>query len=333
VAAGTLFDGWGKAAVQTLSMYYAADTSQSDVEMLGYRAAFLPVSGPKSAMAQMLFGNYFAGETGQGNFIGSKVEADVLGQWGFAYDPNLAGSQHVFRDDAGRVRFFRSNPDLANMTSQGFRYVKYDQWSRVTEFGVLLNVAKGALADYADWARDADLDRQLTKTNACPVILIVYDVDPSSGTVLAYDERRGGVARRSYYPTAIADQPVSCPGRGTSDPVQESLYQYDDLGRGTLLSEHRRDEGSDVYRTTAHSWPGGGLTPQMVFPDEDHSQAFATSGQGSVTGWPDLLGRTVRVCAGEDCSGVKYVDITQFRLDLFAFDGSVRQWDQRELRL
>jgi hypothetical protein len=35
------FDGWGKAAVQTLSIYYAADTSQSDVEMLGYRAAFL----------------------------------------------------------------------------------------------------------------------------------------------------------------------------------------------------------------------------------------------------------------------------------------------------
>ena len=35
VVAGTLFDGWGKAAVQTLSMYYAPDTAQSAVEMLG----------------------------------------------------------------------------------------------------------------------------------------------------------------------------------------------------------------------------------------------------------------------------------------------------------
>jgi hypothetical protein len=43
VVTGTLFDGWGGAAVETLSMYYAPDTSQSDVEMLGYRAAFLPV--------------------------------------------------------------------------------------------------------------------------------------------------------------------------------------------------------------------------------------------------------------------------------------------------
>jgi hypothetical protein len=34
VVAGTLFDGWGKAAVQTLSMYYAPDTAQSAVEML-----------------------------------------------------------------------------------------------------------------------------------------------------------------------------------------------------------------------------------------------------------------------------------------------------------
>jgi hypothetical protein len=43
VAAGTLFDGWGEAAVRTLSMYYAPDTSKADVEMLGYRASFLPV--------------------------------------------------------------------------------------------------------------------------------------------------------------------------------------------------------------------------------------------------------------------------------------------------
>jgi hypothetical protein len=36
VAAGTLFDGWGEAAVRTLSMYYAPDTSKADVEMLGH---------------------------------------------------------------------------------------------------------------------------------------------------------------------------------------------------------------------------------------------------------------------------------------------------------
>jgi hypothetical protein len=265
-----------------------------------------------SGISQRLFGNYFAGGAGQGNFIRTRVEADVLGQWGFAYDPNLTGSQHLFRDDAGRVRFFRANPDLTDQTSQGFRYVKYDQWSRVVEFGVLLDVAKGALADYAGWARQADLDAQLASANACPVTLIVYDVDPASGTLTAYDERRGGVARRSYYPTAIADQPTACPGRGTSNPVHESLYQYDDLGRTALLSEHRRNATGDVYRTTQHSWPAGGLTPQMVFPDEDQSQAFVTEGQGSVTAWPDLLGRNVRACRGSDCSGVVYSDITEF---------------------
>ncbi len=92
------------------------------------------VSGAMSRISQRLLGNYFAGAMeGQGGFIRTEASVDVLGQWHFRYDPNLAGSSHVFRDDAGRVRFFRGNADLSNETSQGFRYIKYDQWSRPSE--------------------------------------------------------------------------------------------------------------------------------------------------------------------------------------------------------
>jgi hypothetical protein len=101
------------------------------------------VEGPMSATRQRLLGNYFAGDiAGQGGFSRTEADVDVLGQWGFAYDPNLAGSAHVFRDDQERVRFFRANAELSSTTSQGFRYIKYDAWGRVQEVGVLLNVAK-----------------------------------------------------------------------------------------------------------------------------------------------------------------------------------------------
>jgi hypothetical protein len=175
------------------------------------------VSGTMSAVSQRLLGNYFRGGE-QSGFIRSKVAVDVLGQWGFAYDPNLEGSSHLFRDDAGRVRFLRANPDLSNVASQGFRYVKYDQWSRPIEFGVLLNVAKRSLEDYAQWARQADLDMQLTGANSCPVIKLSYDVDPTSGIASAYDEGRGKTVKLSYYPTALADQPTACPGREARRP-------------------------------------------------------------------------------------------------------------------
>jgi hypothetical protein len=265
------------------------------------------VSGPVKAVSQRLLGNYFSGQSG---FARTTVESDVLAQWVFAYDPNLAGASHVFRDDAGRVRFFRANPDLTNMTSQGFRYIKYDQWSRVTEIGVLLNVGKSSFDDYASWARQADLDSQLTSSNSCPVLTVSYDGDPATKGISAYDERRGTIAKRSYYPTAIADQPTICPGRGASDPVNESLFQYDDLHRTMLLSEHRQSPDNDIYRTTGLSWPNGGLITQLAFPDQDQAQAFDASGQGSMTAWPDMLGRAMRLCAGWDCSGVIYSDIT-----------------------
>src|SRR5215212_215386 len=164
-----------------------------------------------SRISQRLLGNYFAGAIeGQGGFIRTEAAVDVLGQWDFSYDPNLAGSSHVFRDDAGRVRFFRGNADLGDQTSQGFRYIKYDQWSRPSEFGVLLNVAKSSLADYAEWAREADLDAQLTSSNSCPVFTFSYDVDPVTGSLSAYDERRGVIVTRSHYTTTIADQPTAC---------------------------------------------------------------------------------------------------------------------------
>jgi hypothetical protein len=79
------------------------------------------LTGEAAAISQRFLGNYFAaGTIGQGNFIRSSVQADVLSQWAFGYDPNLAGAAHVFRDDAGRVRFFRGNADLSEQTSQGF---------------------------------------------------------------------------------------------------------------------------------------------------------------------------------------------------------------------
>lgn len=271
------------------------------------------VSGTLSLISQKLLGNYFAGAIeGQGGFVRTDAAVDVLGQWHFSYDPNLSGSSHVFRDDTGRVRFFRANPDLTNSVSQGFRYFRYDQWGRPTEFGVLLNVAKSTLADYGGWAREADLDAQLIGSNSCPVFTFSYDVDPVTGSLSAYDERRGGIVTRRYFTTAIADQPTDCPGRGEGDPISESLYQYDDLGRTQLLSEHRQSATANIYRTTGRSWPSGGLLGQLTFPDQNQSGAFITSGQGSMTGWPNILGRKTRLCGGADCSNVKYLDITGF---------------------
>jgi len=58
------------------------------------------VSGPVKTISQRLLGNYFSGQSG---FARTTVESDVLAQWAFGYDPNLAGASHVFRDDAGRV--------------------------------------------------------------------------------------------------------------------------------------------------------------------------------------------------------------------------------------
>jgi hypothetical protein len=271
------------------------------------------VEGSMSAIRQRLLGNYFAGDiVGQSGFSRTEVLSDVLGQWTFGYDPNLAGSAHVFRDDLGRTRFFRNNGDLSSMTSQGFRYIKYDAWGRVAEVGVLLNVAKSSFSDYAQWARQADLDEQLTSANSCPVFTFSYDADPVTGSLTAYDERRGAIAKRRYYTTAIDDQPTACPGRATADPVSESLYQYDDLGRTELLSEHRQTGSDDVYRTTVRQWPSGGLIGQVTFPDKDQSEAFDSDGQGSVSAWPDVMGRGLRLCSGADCSGTIYSDVTQF---------------------
>jgi hypothetical protein len=254
------------------------------------------VSGPLSAITQKLLGNYFGGGGTQGQFVRSAAAVDVLGQWGFAYDPNLKGASHRFEDDAGRVRFLRADPNPGEKTSQGFRYVKYDQWSRVVELGVLVNVAKGSLAEYAAWAREADLDAQLTGATVCAVLAISYDGDPVTGTLAAYDERRGRIASRRYYPTPLGDQPTSCPGRGAGDPMNASLYAYDDLSRTRLVSEQRRDaQGVAVYRTTGYAWPEGGAVAAVDYPDEDRVQAFRTSEQGTITAWPDVLGRSVRL--------------------------------------
>ncbi|HEY7748394.1 MAG TPA: hypothetical protein VH933_06935, partial [Aestuariivirgaceae bacterium] len=269
------------------------------------------VTGEMRVIDERLLGNYFAGGSGQGGFIRTTVGEDVLGQWGFGYDPNFAGSAHVFRDDRGRVRFFRANADLSEETSQGFRYVKYDQWDRVSEFGVLVDVAKGSFGEYAGWAREADLDEQLSGAMACAVIRLSYDVDAVSGEIDAYGEGRGRLMQRRYYATGIADQPESCPGRGSSDAMAESLYRYDDVGRVTQVSEHRIGSSEEVYRSSAYGWPNGGLSRSVTFPDRGQSEAFLTEGQGGVISWPDVMGHDVRVCGGSDCSGTIYSDIRE----------------------
>jgi hypothetical protein len=43
LTAGKLHDGWGNAAVETLPIYYPAQTGQGAVEMLSFRPSFLPV--------------------------------------------------------------------------------------------------------------------------------------------------------------------------------------------------------------------------------------------------------------------------------------------------
>jgi hypothetical protein len=281
---------WQATGSQTTEAVWSAKMASFDQTLPSTLTPPQGVTGEMSAIRQRLLGNYFAGSiAGQSGFSRTEVDSDLLGQWTFGYDPNLAGASHVFRDDRGRVRFFRVNAELSNKTSQGFRYLKYDQWSRVTEVGVLLNVAMSSFDDYAQWARQADLDEQLTSSNSCAVYSFSYDADPVTGTLSAYDERRGAIAKRSYYTTTIADQPTNCPGRGTSDPVNESLFQYDDLDRTALLSEHRRDSTADVHRTTARSWPSGGLVGQVTLPDQDQAQAFVSDGQGSISAWPDLI--------------------------------------------
>ena len=60
-----------------------------------------------------------------GNFQAASASVDPLGQWSFATDPDLTGATHVLRDDAGRLRFWRANPDMSDTASQGFRYAKY----------------------------------------------------------------------------------------------------------------------------------------------------------------------------------------------------------------
>jgi hypothetical protein len=304
---------WQATGSQTTDSVWAGNMVNFDQKLPSNLAPPQGVEGQMSAIRQRLLGNYFAGDIeGQSGFTRTDVLNDILGQWSFGYDPNLAGSAHVFRDDFERVRFFRNNADLDNMKSQGFRYIKYDAWGRVAEVGVLLNVAKSSFADYAQWARQADLDQQLTGANSCPVFTFSYDVNPVTGNLAAYDERRGAIAKRRYYTTSIDDQPTDCPGRGASDPVNESFYQYDDLGRTELLSEHRQSGDDDIYRTTVRQWPSGGLVAQLTFPDTDQSQAFDSQGQGSVSSWPDVMGRGLRLCSGADCSGTIYSDVTQF---------------------
>jgi hypothetical protein len=271
------------------------------------------VSGTLARYMQSLLPNYFAGNalSGTGNFVNTEAYVDVLGQWRFGYDPNSTGSKHVFADDAGRPRLTRANPDLTDTTSQGFEYKKRDAWGRVIEIGVLIGVANANLETYADWVRQADFDQQLTSENSCALKIIVYDVAPESGALEAYSNRRGRVSREVYYTTVVDDQPTSCAGREASSTSNQIWHAYDDLARETAYAEYRVAD-SETYRTTAFEWLSGGLVTQWVYPDADQNQAFVITGQSSMSLWPDLFGRPMRICDGADCSGTVYLDKTAF---------------------
>lgn len=97
VVDGVLFDGWGEAAAQTLPMYYAADTSANDLQMLKYRPSFLPVFDwgngviDEDAQASDLYSFY---ESGAG---ASRVQSSS--------DPAYTFSlQSRYQEPAGRLR-------------------------------------------------------------------------------------------------------------------------------------------------------------------------------------------------------------------------------------
>ncbi|HJT91694.1 MAG TPA: hypothetical protein VJ777_07080, partial [Mycobacterium sp.] len=270
--------------------------------------------GPVATNSVSLLPNYFAGQqiASPGNFQQSSVSVDPLGQWSFTTDPDLTGATHVFRDDLGRLRFWRANPDMSDGTSQGFRYAKYDSIGRITETGVLLNVAEANLAAYAAWARDVDLDTELNAGNSCAVHRFTYDVDPITGTNVAYSQSRGRVTGSTYFPTLVADMPTACPGRGDTDPVNRTYAQFDDLGRTTAQTDVRPGSAGSVMRSTAFAWNVGGMAPTLTYPDMDQTALFVTTGQSSLTSWPTVLGSAVRSCDGADCSGTVYTDLVAF---------------------
>ena len=148
---------------------------------------------------------------------------------------------------------------------------------------MLLAVAELSLADYASWARDADVDTELDASNSCPIHRFTYDVDPATGTSIAYAQSRGRVTGTTYFPTLVADLPAACPGRGDADPVNLTYAQYDDLGRTIARTDVRPGSESSVMRSSAYAWNVGGMAPTVTYPDLDQTGLFVTTGQSSLT--------------------------------------------------
>jgi len=125
VTEGSLYDGWGREAVRTLTSYYAG--SDGAVEMLGYRASFLPV---------------FDWRKGQ---IASDVQSDLS-----SFYASGAGSSRVqsAQDPAYAVRFKSRYQEPAGRMQEeaGAGYA----------LGLAASQSRVATSDYQDW-QDAGL--------------------------------------------------------------------------------------------------------------------------------------------------------------------------------
>jgi hypothetical protein len=95
VTLGTFHDGWGRAAVETLPIYYPALAGQGGIEMLGYRPALLPAfdwanGRIETTVASDLYGFY---ATGAG---ASRVQFEQDASYAFRYATR-------YQEPAGRL--------------------------------------------------------------------------------------------------------------------------------------------------------------------------------------------------------------------------------------
>ena len=123
VADGVLFDGWGNAAVRSLSMYYSPDASRGDVQMLGYRASFLPVFDWANGVIDTEAGSDLYSFYATGNGAG-RVQS--------ASDPAYAFSYVTrYQEPAGRINGTNGAGYALSMGAAQSRTVTsdYQNWS------------------------------------------------------------------------------------------------------------------------------------------------------------------------------------------------------------
>ncbi len=168
---------------------------------------------------------------------------DVLGRHTIGSVPDVQGDAHIFKDNAGRIRFTRVKPDWDEKTSQGFSYYKYDKLGRVIEKGVLKNVS-GNAQFYLDKANDASYPPAI---NACPNLVNIYDYAKDSTAASDKDVMPTSRYQGRLYATLtmnndIPDKPTSSCSKANSpldDTVVENYYKYDTRGHISVRGTQR----------------------------------------------------------------------------------------------